>query len=539
MNRVYFRGDIQAEPLIDRWYAWTHLIPPATASRNLTGRHMRIMQSYISAPVVHANAVRNPKMLGGPFIDYDGKRVDEIRALLETTLQSRHYLSKLSQALDYLDQMLQSRATGESLEPLYHCIPEPLRGYVELVYDLNNYPGYRLLEALLYRSDYYRTDGQSIALSQTSGDDRPFIFSTPRLPSSSLIELKFPFSSEALDQLFLSKAEPQPFEELVECCCVRKEDTELFRSFFTEQPPRPYFPYRGAGVRWRYFGHACILLESPAVSLLFDPVLSYTYESNISRYTYDDLPPKIDFVLITHNHQDHVLIETLLQLRHRIGCVVVARGGSGALQDPSLKLLLQAIGFNNVIELADMETLELPSGLLTALPFLGEHADLNVQSKIAYLVELRGHRCLFAADSCNVEPRLYHHLRRYIGPVHSLFVGMECQGAPGSWMYGPLYTRRLERMQDESRRLNGSDFSQAMAIVDALECKQIFVYAMGQEPWLNHVMSIKYTPESKPIVHSNRLIEASRQKGLIAERLFGEREMLLEHLPEVAVAMSQ
>ena len=47
------------------------------------------------------------------------------------------------------------------------------------------------------------------------------------------------------------------------------------------------------------------------MSALFDPVLSYTYESGISRYTYDDLPDRIDYVLVTHNHQDHILFETL------------------------------------------------------------------------------------------------------------------------------------------------------------------------------------------------------------------------------------
>jgi L-ascorbate metabolism protein UlaG (beta-lactamase superfamily) len=92
----------------------------------------------------------------------------------------------------------------------------------------------------------------------------------------------------------------------------------LLRTLFTQQPPAPYEPYGGTGVRWRYFGHACILVENGDVSLLLDPVLSYTYESTISRYTYDDLPEMIDYVLITHNHQDHILFETLLQLRHRI-----------------------------------------------------------------------------------------------------------------------------------------------------------------------------------------------------------------------------
>jgi hypothetical protein len=50
---------------------------------------------------------------------------------------------------------------------------------------------------------------------------------------------------------------------------------------------------------------------------------------------------------------------------------------------------------------------------------------------------------------------------------------------------------------------------------------------MGQEPWLNYVMSIKYTEQSRPIVESNRLIEDFRSRGMLAERLFGEKEILM------------
>jgi len=527
MSLVYLKPNILVEPLVDSWYAWTHLIHPATEARNLTERHVPIMQSYTSAPQIHANAVKNPKMLGGPFIDYDGRRVDEIAALLKRTLAERSYLVTLSKALADLDRTLQIKAKGESVHSLYSLVPEPLRGYVELVYDLNNHPSFRIIESLLFRSPFHRTDGQSFMLSEINGDDRPFILSTPRLPGPDLVQLKVPFHDEALDYLFASKSDPKPFDELLERCRVASEDRESFRSLFTSEAPRRYSPYQGCGVRWRYFGHACILLETPSLSMLFDPVLSYTYQSQISRYTYEDLPDRIDYAFVTHNHQDHVLIETLLQLRHKIGCIVVPRSGGGALQDPSLKLTLESIGFFNVIELDEMQTLRVDSGSVTGVPFLGEHCDLNVRSKLAYLVEMKGHRLMFAADSCNIEPLLYHHIRREFGEVRALFVGMECDGAPLSWLYGPLLSRRFERAQDESRRLSGSNCAQAISIVEALGCKEVFVYAMGQEPWLNFVMSIKYTPESKPIMESNRLIEICRQRGMLAERLFGEREMLL------------
>jgi hypothetical protein len=41
-------------------------------------------------------------------------------------------------------------------------------------------------------------------------------------------------------------------------------------------------------------------------------------------------------------------------------------------------------------------------------------------------------------------------------------------------------------------------------------------------------MSIKYSETSRPITESNRLIEDCARHGRIAERLFGEKEILLE-----------
>lgn len=80
---------------------------------------------------------------------------------------------------------------------------------------------------------------------------------------------------------------------------------------------------------------------------------------------------------------------------------------------------------------------------------------------------------------------------------------------------------------DHSRRLAGSNYDRALAMVEQFRCKEVYVYAMGQEPWLNYVMSIKYTEQSNPIVASNRLIATCRERGLVAERLFGEKEILL------------
>jgi L-ascorbate metabolism protein UlaG (beta-lactamase superfamily) len=308
---------------------------------------------------------------------------------------------------------------------------------------------------------------------------------------------------------------------------VEDKDVPLLRSFFTIEVPAPYQPYRGDGARWRYFGHACILVEAAGMKLLFDPVISYTYDTDLPRYTYRDLPDDIDYVLITHNHQDHILFETLLQIRHKVKNIIVPKNGGGSLQDPSIKLTLQNTGFKNVFAMDEFDSIQTESGSITGLPFLGEHADLDIQTKLAYLVQIGRHRLLFAADSCNIEPKLYEHIYKEIGDVDALFLGMECDGAPLSWLYGPLLTKKIERSMDESRRLAGSNFEQAADIVERFKCREAYVYAMGQEPWLNHVMSIKYTDESRPITESNRLIRMCNERGICAERLYGEKEICL------------
>jgi L-ascorbate metabolism protein UlaG (beta-lactamase superfamily) len=527
---LYLRPNVQVEPLFDYWYAWSHLIPPATAARNLTERHLKIMDSYINAPQVHANAVKDPKLLGGPFVDYGGKRVEEIRRLRDQTKRMRPHLIELSNAITSLDDTLRTQARGFSLQPLYEMTPDILKGYVELVYDINHNPGFRIIEQLLYRSRYYDRSAQSLMLSTLTGDDRPFVLSTPRLESDSHYHLRVPFDDQVVDELFRLKSAPRPWGEIKEMLKAPEESERLVRSFLTPDPPPAYSPYRGRGVRWRYFGHACILVEMQNVNMLFDPVLSYTYESKVSRYTYQDLPDSIDYVVITHNHQDQVLFETLLQIRHKVKNIIVPASSRGALQDPSLKLILKNIGCKNVIELDQMGSLEFENGSITALPFLGEHSDLDIQCKAAHLVRIGNRALLFAADSCNLEPRLYEYLHQEIGDVDAIFLGMECDGAPLSWLYGPLMPRKIDRAMDESRRLAGSNFDQAIDIVRRFNSKEVYVYAMGQEPWLGHIMSLKYTEQSRPIIESNRLIQECSARGICAERLFGEKEILIEDL---------
>ena len=523
---TYLRPNVLVEPLINQWYAWPYLVPPATASMYIANWHLKLMQSFVTAPQVHVAALRNPAMAGGPFINYDPNRSGDIKALLEKTRKGQTTLLKLAEDIRTLDQLVIAEADGTSLEHLYKKIPDSIKGFVELFYDVHNNPSYRIIEPLLYASPYYDESLQSLALSLINQDGRSFVFSTPRLGEDGAFHLKVPFSHEGVEELFKMKQTPQPYDRIKELLGL-KGDGELLSSFFTDEPGRRTPPYDGDGVRIRYFGHACLLIESSDTAILCDPVISYEYESSFPRYTFADLPEQIDHVLITHNHQDHCMFETLLQLRHKVKSILIPRSGGGSLIDPSLKLVLQRIGFRNVHEVEELESIEISGGNVTGIPFLGEHADLNIRTKIAYLIRLKGKSILCAADSNNIDPLLYRHVRDLVGAVDTVFLGMECDGAPLSWLYGPLLTTPLARKADQSRRFDGSDFEKGIRLVNALNPSRVYVYAMGQEPWLTFLTSIRYTETSRPIVESSRLVEECRKQGIISERLFGCKDILL------------
>lgn len=533
----YLKPNVSIEPLYNRWYAWCYLIPPHTAPMFVANLHTRIMKSFATAPDVHVAALRNPAMKGGPFINYPASRAREIERLLDRTVKEEAASLRFVEALGELDKLLLGASTGYSLEGLYPRVPDILRGYVELTYDLNHRAAVRFIEPLLYRSPHYRESSQSMVIRLIQGDDRPYVYSTPRLDTEGELHIQRPFRDPAIDRMFAMRLTPGSPGEVAEALGIAPRDADLFASLFTEEPPRPARTmagtpahskrYDGSGVRMRYFGHACVLIESRHVSVLTDPVISYDFDTDLPRFTYCDLPDKIDYALITHGHADHLMFETLLQLRSRIGTIIVPRNSGGFLADPSLKLILNQIGFRNVLEIEDFDTHEIPGGSLTGLPFLGEHCDLNVRSKTAHLVQLEGKSMLMAADSNAIEPQLYDHVRAAAGKVDALFLGMESEGAPMSWLYGPLLHTPLSRKMDQSRRFNGSDSARAIDIVRRLTPSHVYIYAMGREPWLGHVMSMGYHEQSPQLIESRKLMDYCRGHGITTGMPYVRDEILL------------
>jgi L-ascorbate metabolism protein UlaG (beta-lactamase superfamily) len=528
-DEVFLRPEVKIEPLACGWYAWSHLIAPAQLAMNVAFRQLPLLESFIANPAIHESAATNPAFVGGSFVALKASDAPRAQALMADMANRCADLIRFAKSIRELDQNVQSKAQGFCLDQFYGDLPSGLAGLVEIVYDLNNHPKVRISEELIYHGALETRRLQQIYLHDTPGSARPFFMSTPRLDREDTLLLDMPYADPRVDTLCRMKSHPISRSTAIRTFDLDRGEIGRLQRFFTSNPPLRKAPqYLGDEVRLRYFGHACVLIQTSRVSVLVDPTVAWERDDDEATLTFSDLPDVIDYVVLSHAHQDHICPEVLLQLRERVGQICVPRNNPGNLADPSLKLVLRELGFTNIAVLDPFDSIHTPDGEIVSLPFPGEHCDLDVATKQCVFVNLKGRRFAFLVDSDAVDAALYRRVAGRIGtaPLDALFIGMECHGAPLSWLYGPLLTRPTKRQDDDSRRLNGCTCDRAWAVLQSLPSARAYVYAMGQEHWMRYLMGLAYQPDSIQIVESDRFVAKCRDSGIEAARLRGCREWI-------------
>ena len=141
-----------------------------------------------------------------------------VDALIRDTRTRGAPLLALADALREARRAARAGRGGDTLSPLYARVPEPLKGVVELGYDLRGHASYRLFERLLYDSAGYLDALQSVNGFLATSDDRSFMLSTPRFPDEHMVQIRLPFRDALYDELFAARhagAAPELIDRLL------------------------------------------------------------------------------------------------------------------------------------------------------------------------------------------------------------------------------------------------------------------------------------------------------------------------------------
>lgn len=414
------------------------------------------------------------------------QRKPALEALLAQITQERAAELKSAEEVSAFLNLLRTRAPADRIEPLYAQLPSALRGRTELGYGNLGGPLLRYFERIAYATDDASAH-QSLLLfaREQDGQDAE---RAPVLNREEDLRWKRPLADPQLDQLFSLSLKPAPAEQVVELLGLKSaQDPRLSRLFSSSPVPKAQ-PWKNEQLRVRYFGHACVLVEYGGISILVDPLIpGRTLQPGPERFSFEELPERIDYVLITHGHMDHFHLSTLLRLRHRIGCLVVPRNPGLQLGDPSLKLLAQSLGFAQVQELDVLESVKAGPLEMVAVPFLGEHGDLLL-AKSSWLVRSPKQTLLFAADSKCLDERLFQDVRQVVGAVDTVFVGTCSLGNPVHAYYPQLFAGHPPSEALDTRLTDGASAEEASRLLQSLKASRVVVYALGLESWIHDLI---------------------------------------------------
>jgi L-ascorbate metabolism protein UlaG (beta-lactamase superfamily) len=157
------------------------------------------------------------------------------------------------------------------------------------------------------------------------------------------------------------------------------------------------------GLHVTLVNHSTVLLQQRDLHILTDPIWSerpspFTWAGPLRRRApgvlWDDLP-RIDLVLLSHNHYDHLDVATLRRLVARGGCEFVVPVGVGAL--------LRSLSIGPVHELDWGEGHSHGGATVHCVPAMHFSArglfDRNRTLWCGYVIESEGRRIYFAGDT--------------------------------------------------------------------------------------------------------------------------------------------
>jgi len=153
-----------------------------------------------------------------------------------------------------------------------------------------------------------------------------------------------------------------------------------------------------------WMGHSSYFIKYQNKTFLIDPVMSghaspFKFMINAFKgtdiYSYDDIP-EIDYLIITHDHYDHLDCDTVNRLKHKIKKIIAPIGVAEHFKSWNFQS-------NIITELDWWESHKLQSDwFITATPtqhFSGRTFDRNQTLWASYVLELNQFRLYIGGDS--------------------------------------------------------------------------------------------------------------------------------------------
>jgi L-ascorbate metabolism protein UlaG (beta-lactamase superfamily) len=174
-----------------------------------------------------------------------------------------------------------------------------------------------------------------------------------------------------------------------------------------------------------WLGHAAFLIRIGGLTVLTDPYLStYAGPAGLGprRFVKSGIPipelPRVDLLVVSHNHYDHLDERALARLPHKSHMTVVV----------PLKLgdFFRERGFPNVVELDWHESHRIKGVSVTALPVVHwsrrSGFDTNRTLWAGFALESKDHKLFFGGDS-GYGP-VFEELGKQYGPFDTALVGI-------------------------------------------------------------------------------------------------------------------
>lgn len=192
-------------------------------------------------------------------------------------------------------------------------------------------------------------------------------------------------------------------------------------AWIAHPPEMPVPIVEGARLRVTSIGHASHLIQTRGLNLLVDPVWSRRASplqvAGPKRVTapgvpFDDLP-RIDVVLVTHNHYDHLDVATLRRLAARDACrIIVPLGNDTILRRARVGGRIEAYDWDERVALSpEVATTLLPSHHWSARSL----GDRRMALWAAYLIETPDGPIYHVGDTAYPNARIFREVPARFG----------------------------------------------------------------------------------------------------------------------------